>query len=246
MQSLTQDVYSGNIWYVLSIVSLWGYNYHVGNELSRNENKNHSHRKGTSYDRFFSQEELILSKQFHPLNTYMYFSTQKLFITTLGQFNVNCRKYMWNIWRQCFITIKNYDCTLCSKLWFREKYQNYNLQNRTISQWEFGQFFFLSLSLSCLLVSVSIAIILTNLKSFIIFFISDKLIFNQIILHVCAACENNLLTLKAPEKLQVYGLYVYYVVHICDFGMLRVNSVFEEKWIQCTYYNRLWFELNYT
>ena len=32
------------------------------------------------------------------------------------------------------------------------------------------------------------------------------------------------LTLKVPEKLQLYGLYVYYVVHICDFGMLRVNS----------------------
>ena len=31
------------------------------------------------------------------------------------------------------------------------------------------------------------------------------------------------LTLKAPEKLQLYGLYVYYVVHICDFGMLRVK-----------------------
>ena len=31
------------------------------------------------------------------------------------------------------------------------------------------------------------------------------------------------LTLKVPENLQIYGLYVYYVVHICDFGMLRVN-----------------------
>ena len=31
------------------------------------------------------------------------------------------------------------------------------------------------------------------------------------------------LTLKVPEELQLYGLYVYYVVHICDFGMLRVN-----------------------
>ena len=29
---------------------------------------------------------------------------------------------------------------------------------------------------------------------------------------------------KLPDKLQPYGLYVYYVVHICDFGMLRVNS----------------------
>merc|ERR1712074_438455 len=33
------------------------------------------------------------------------------------------------------------------------------------------------------------------------------------------------LTLKVPEKLQLYGLYVYYVVHICDSGMLRVNEV---------------------
>ena len=32
-----------------------------------------------------------------------------------------------------------------------------------------------------------------------------------------------LLTLNVPEKLQLYGLHVYYVVHICDFGMLRVN-----------------------
>ena len=31
------------------------------------------------------------------------------------------------------------------------------------------------------------------------------------------------LTLKVPEKLQLYGHYVYYLVHICDFGMLRVN-----------------------
>ena len=27
-----------------------------------------------------------------------------------------------------------------------------------------------------------------------------------------------------PEKLPLYGIYVYYVVHICDFGMLRVNK----------------------
>ena len=33
-----------------------------------------------------------------------------------------------------------------------------------------------------------------------------------------------LLTLNVPEKLQLYGLHVYYVVHICDFGMLRVNQ----------------------
>ena len=32
------------------------------------------------------------------------------------------------------------------------------------------------------------------------------------------------LTLKLPAKLQPYGLYVYYVVHICDFGMLRVKT----------------------
>ena len=34
----------------------------------------------------------------------------------------------------------------------------------------------------------------------------------------------NRLTLKLPDKLQPYGLYVYYVVHICDFGMLRVKQ----------------------
>ena len=26
-----------------------------------------------------------------------------------------------------------------------------------------------------------------------------------------------------PEESNLYGLYVYYVVQICDFGMLRVN-----------------------
>ena len=31
------------------------------------------------------------------------------------------------------------------------------------------------------------------------------------------------LILNVPEKLQLYGLHVYYVVHICDFGMLRIN-----------------------
>ena len=31
------------------------------------------------------------------------------------------------------------------------------------------------------------------------------------------------LTLKVAENLQLYGHYVYYVVHICDFGMLRVS-----------------------
>ena len=35
-----------------------------------------------------------------------------------------------------------------------------------------------------------------------------------------------LLTLKVPEKLQLYELYVYYMVHICDFGMLRVKEDF--------------------
>ena len=36
------------------------------------------------------------------------------------------------------------------------------------------------------------------------------------------------LTLKVPEKLQLYGLYVYYVVHICDSGMLRVKHGYLE------------------
>ena len=31
------------------------------------------------------------------------------------------------------------------------------------------------------------------------------------------------LTLKAPDKLQLYGLYVYYVVHISDFGMIELT-----------------------
>ena len=35
----------------------------------------------------------------------------------------------------------------------------------------------------------------------------------------------SILTLKLPDKLQPYGLYVYYVVNICDFGMLRVKQV---------------------
>ena len=39
-----------------------------------------------------------------------------------------------------------------------------------------------------------------------------------------SSCNARRLTLKVPEKLQLYGLYVYYVVHICDFGMLRVNA----------------------
>ena len=36
--------------------------------------------------------------------------------------------------------------------------------------------------------------------------------------------QRRVLTLKVPEKLQLYGLYVYYVVHICDSGMIRVNG----------------------
>ena len=36
--------------------------------------------------------------------------------------------------------------------------------------------------------------------------------------------QDCVLTLKLPEKLQLYGLYVYYVVHICDYGMLRVKK----------------------
>ena len=35
----------------------------------------------------------------------------------------------------------------------------------------------------------------------------------------------NALTLKVPEKLQLYVLYVYHVVHISDFGMLRVKNM---------------------
>ena len=35
---------------------------------------------------------------------------------------------------------------------------------------------------------------------------------------------NPALTLKVPAKLPLYGLYVYYVVHICDFGMLIVKQ----------------------
>ena len=38
------------------------------------------------------------------------------------------------------------------------------------------------------------------------------------------------LTLKVPDKILLYGLYVYYVVHICDFGMLRVKRALEVVW----------------
>ena len=37
----------------------------------------------------------------------------------------------------------------------------------------------------------------------------------------------NALTLKVPGKLPLYGLYVYHVVHICDFGMLRVKLAWD-------------------
>ena len=33
-----------------------------------------------------------------------------------------------------------------------------------------------------------------------------------------------MLPLKMPEELNLYGLYVYYVVQICDFGTLRVKA----------------------
>ena len=47
------------------------------------------------------------------------------------------------------------------------------------------------------------------------------------------SCDwDNILTLKVPEKLPLYGLYVYYVVHICDFGMLRVKPRYGmQEWI---------------
>ena len=45
-------------------------------------------------------------------------------------------------------------------------------------------------------------------------------------------CSKNFnLTLKVPEKLQLYELYVYYVVHICDFGMVRVKKLANMYWI---------------
>ena len=44
--------------------------------------------------------------------------------------------------------------------------------------------------------------------------------------------KTDTLTLKLPDKLQpyVHVLYVYYVVHICDFGMLRVKCIQEIPW----------------
>ena len=44
------------------------------------------------------------------------------------------------------------------------------------------------------------------------------------------------LTLKVPEKLQLYGLNVYYVVHICDFGMLRVKRTSTQVVIPPAFY----------
>ena len=52
------------------------------------------------------------------------------------------------------------------------------------------------------------------MKMFRISFIYNAITFTSLI---------EVVTLKLPEKLQLYGLYVYYLVHICDFGMLRVN-----------------------
>ena len=40
---------------------------------------------------------------------------------------------------------------------------------------------------------------------------------------------NSILTLKVPENLNLFGLYVYCLVQICDFGMLRVKCVGEGK-----------------
>ena len=37
------------------------------------------------------------------------------------------------------------------------------------------------------------------------------------------------LTLKAPDNLQLNGIYVYHVVHICDFCMLRVQEQKKSK-----------------
>ena len=61
------------------------------------------------------------------------------------------------------------------------------------------------------------------------------------------------LTLRLPDKLQPYGLYVYYVVHICNFGMLRVKDEFKKisgvmfyNMLTCVYvlqacsYNQFW------
>ena len=46
-----------------------------------------------------------------------------------------------------------------------------------------------------------------------------------------------------PVKLQLwgYGLYVYYVVHICDFGMLSVNYLFCHEQVPCHDGKRFYF-----
>ena len=52
------------------------------------------------------------------------------------------------------------------------------------------------------------------------------------------------LTLTVPEKLQVYGLYVYYVVYFCNFGMLRVNNakvITEQAWL--TSFNEIYWKV---
>ena len=38
-----------------------------------------------------------------------------------------------------------------------------------------------------------------------------------------SAIQSSTLTLKLPDKLQPYGLYVYYVVHICDVELIRLR-----------------------
>ena len=43
--------------------------------------------------------------------------------------------------------------------------------------------------------------------------------------HIPVITTDYLLTLKAPEKSQLYGHHVYYVVHICDFGISRVKPL---------------------
>ena len=42
--------------------------------------------------------------------------------------------------------------------------------------------------------------------------------------HTASKGVLEVLTLKLPDKLQPYGLYTYYVVHICDFGIFRVKQ----------------------
>ena len=51
------------------------------------------------------------------------------------------------------------------------------------------------------------------------------------------------LTLKVPEKLQLYGLYVYYVVHICDFGMLRVKPTPYPSYLQFELFKKIYMNI---